>query len=211
MWLEKPFSRGQAWMDMLLLANHKAGHVRKRGVRTTVERGQLGWSMLALSDRWGWSRGKVQRFLDELEANKQIIQQKKRITTLITILNYDLYQSANTTDDTTDAQQTDINKNDKNDKEEKKNIRGEIFTPPSLEEVRAYCLERNRGIDPEKWYDHYTSNGWKVGKNKMKDWKAAVRTWEKNEIGKENGNNGKNGGKVGFAAAGEAGKRNWLD
>lgn len=54
------------------------------------------------------------------------------------------------------------------------------FTPPSLEEVEAYCRERNKGVNAEKWYNYYTANGWKVGKNPMKDWKAAVRTWEQN-------------------------------
>ena len=54
-----------------------------------------------------------------------------------------------------------------------------IFKKPTLEEVRAYCQERGNSVNPEKWYDHYTSNGWKVGKNPMKDWKAAVRTWER--------------------------------
>ncbi len=58
---------------------------------------------------------------------------------------------------------------------------GKRFTPPTLEKVRAYCLERSRGVDPERWMNHYTSNGWKVGKNSMKDWKAAVRTWENND------------------------------
>lgn len=56
------------------------------------------------------------------------------------------------------------------------------FTPPSLEEVRQYCLERGKGVDPEAWYDHYTANGWKVGKNAMKDWRAAVRQWERSEF-----------------------------
>lgn len=54
------------------------------------------------------------------------------------------------------------------------------FIPPSLEEVQAYCQERNKGVNAEKWYNYYTANGWKVGKNPMKDWKAAVRTWEQN-------------------------------
>ena len=58
------------------------------------------------------------------------------------------------------------------------------FTPPTLEEVREYCNERNNGVDPERFVDYYTSNGWKVGKNAMKDWKAAVRTWEKTETQK---------------------------
>lgn len=53
------------------------------------------------------------------------------------------------------------------------------FTPPHLEAVAAYCLERGNKVDPEVFIDFYDSKGWYVGKNKMKDWKAAVRTWEK--------------------------------
>lgn len=53
------------------------------------------------------------------------------------------------------------------------------FAPPTLEEVKAYCRERGNNVDPERWMDFYQSKGWMVGKNKMKDWKAAVRTWEK--------------------------------
>ena len=59
------------------------------------------------------------------------------------------------------------------------------FVKPTLEQVRAYCLERGKGVDAQKWYDYYSANGWKVGKNPMKDWKAAVRTWERS------GGNGK--------------------
>ena len=54
------------------------------------------------------------------------------------------------------------------------------FTPPSREEVQAYCIERNNNVDAERFIDYYTSNGWMVGKNHMKDWKSAVRTWERN-------------------------------
>lgn len=53
------------------------------------------------------------------------------------------------------------------------------FKKPTLEEVKQYCLERNNNIDPENFIDYYNSNGWKVGKNPMKDWKATIRTWEK--------------------------------
>jgi hypothetical protein len=56
------------------------------------------------------------------------------------------------------------------------------FVPPTLEDVKAYCQERNNGVDPNKWYDHYLAVGWKVGKNPMKDWKAAVRKWEENKV-----------------------------
>lgn len=57
---------------------------------------------------------------------------------------------------------------------------------PTVEEVKAYCVERQNNVNPQKWYDHYSSNGWKVGKNPMKDWKAAVRTWENSDIGGKN-------------------------
>ena len=57
------------------------------------------------------------------------------------------------------------------------------FTPPSVDEVRDYCLERKNGIDPERFIDFYASKGWRVGNQPMRDWKAAVRTWEKREGG----------------------------
>lgn len=60
--------------------------------------------------------------------------------------------------------------------------RPQAFTPPSPEEVRAYCRERGSCVDPQQWFDHYSSNGWKVGRNPMRDWKASVRTWERNGL-----------------------------
>jgi len=54
------------------------------------------------------------------------------------------------------------------------------FIKPSLEQVQAYCRERKNRINPQQFTDHYESNGWRVGKNPMRDWKAAVRTWERN-------------------------------
>ena len=56
------------------------------------------------------------------------------------------------------------------------------FKPPTVEEVREYCIERNNRVDPERFVDYYTANGWVQGKGKpIKDWKAAVRNWERNE------------------------------
>ena len=54
------------------------------------------------------------------------------------------------------------------------------FKKPTVEDVSLYCQSRNNLVDAEKFFDFYSSNGWRVGKNAMKDWKAAVRTWEKN-------------------------------
>lgn len=64
------------------------------------------------------------------------------------------------------------------DKEKKNNVKR--FLKPTIEEIGEYCVARNNGIDPQRFFDYYESNGWCVGKNKMKDWKAAVRNWERN-------------------------------
>ena len=60
------------------------------------------------------------------------------------------------------------------------------FEKPSISDIKQYCMERNNNVIAEHFYDYYESNGWKVGKNSMKDWKAAVRTWERSEYRKPN-------------------------
>lgn len=59
---------------------------------------------------------------------------------------------------------------------------GTHFQKPTIAEVAAYCQERAKGVDPQAWLDHYEANGWKVGKNPMKNWRAAVRTWERSAL-----------------------------
>lgn len=84
----------------------------------------------------------------------------------------------------TNRARLDKNRLDKNILEDKNRKAGKQpskrFTPPTLEEVRAYCLERKNNVDPVKFVNHYEANGWYRGKNKIKDWKACVRTWENN-------------------------------
>ena len=58
------------------------------------------------------------------------------------------------------------------------------FSKPTVEEVAAYCKERNNNVDPQRFWDFYEAKGWKIGKSPMKDWKACVRTWEKDGQGK---------------------------
>ncbi|KZE77507.1 hypothetical protein AV926_14125 [Myroides marinus] len=65
----------------------------------------------------------------------------------------------------------------------------QVFKKPTIQEIQEYCFERNNQVDPEKFFDHYESNGWMIGgKSKMKDWKAAIRTWEKNSFNNQNQN-----------------------
>ena len=63
----------------------------------------------------------------------------------------------------------------------KENIKEKKFTPPSADDVKAYCSERNNFVDAQQFVDFYTAKNWMIGKNKMKDWKAAVRTWERKD------------------------------
>lgn len=91
-WFCEKFTRGQAWVDLILLANHQDSYFYKRGVKIDVKRGQVGRSEVELSDRWKWSRSKVRKFLNDLEKEQQIKQHKTNVTQLISILNYDNYQ-----------------------------------------------------------------------------------------------------------------------
>lgn len=193
LWLQEPFTRGQAWVDLFLLANHTSGNIIIRGNIVEIKRGQLGWSEESLGERWKWSRGKVKRYLSYLETIQQIERQKSHIISLITVINYEKYQKNNTPDDTTDSttdghqtvQQTDTN-NNVNNGNNVKNVNNSVrrFAPPTFEEVQKYCLERNNSVDPQRFIDYYTSNGWRVGKNPMKDWQATIRTWEKGQTSK---------------------------
>jgi len=67
----------------------------------------------------------------------------------------------------------------------KEKVKAKRFAKPTIEDIKEYCIERNNFVDAEKFFDYYSSNGWKVGKNPMKDWKASVRTWEKNSTSEQ--------------------------
>ena len=60
------------------------------------------------------------------------------------------------------------------------------FVKPTIEQLKEYCEERKNNVDYQKFYYHYESNGWKVGKNSMKDWKATIRTWERSKFNNNN-------------------------
>lgn len=194
LWIdEEPFDRRSAWIDLLLLANHSDKEILFNGSPITIKRGQYLTSVRKLAEHWHWSANRTLRFLRLLESLKMITKESDNYRTLLTIENYGVYQDMwdtngytdgyadEHTDGYTDGSQT-IKKECK--KEINKDIKGTAtkkFVPPTLEEVKAYCVERNNNVDPERWFDFYSAKGWMVGSNKMKDWKAAVRTWEKSD------------------------------
>lgn len=105
--------------------------------------------------------------IEEVENNSKQIKQKNQLNRIDLIETKK--QEAETKEETKVFKKENINVLEK-----KQN-----FKKPTIEEIKSYCLERNNGIDPQKFFDFYESNGWKVGKNSMKDWRAAVRTWER--------------------------------
>lgn len=117
---------------------------------------------------------------NKYKINTSILKVKTQVETTVKM---EVFPQVKTT-----VEMTDINrqrereriKKDISNEISQKSTRQKKFAPPTVEEVAAYCLERKNKVDAAYFVDHYTSNGWKVGKQNMKDWKAAVRTWEKN-------------------------------
>ncbi len=101
MWLSEKFTKAQAWVDLFANANHAPGSFYVRGNEVKIGRGQLGWSIENMAQRWRWNRKTVMRFLSVLEQGQQIGQQRTRLTTIITIVNYDKYQDKGTSKRTT--------------------------------------------------------------------------------------------------------------
>jgi len=127
------------------------------------------------------SRGSIQNWLKLLEDNgyiertvifrqgsKEILSRYIKLKDKGSLKNYT---------DNTNINITNTNLTDSNKKER--------FKKPSIEEVKNYCILRNNNIDAESFIDFYESKNWQIGKNKMKDWKACVRTWERREIKKQ--------------------------
>ena len=92
LWSDKPFSRGQAWIDLLLMANYQDQKVAIKGQIIDIKRGQLLRGTNNLADRWGWSRSKVIRFLEQCEADGMCFVNGTAYGTIISIRNYDAYQ-----------------------------------------------------------------------------------------------------------------------
>ena len=114
----------------------------------------------------------AESYKDTCNRNRENISKRyERIRANTTV--YETYQEK-------EEEKEELLKKDISNEISQKSTRQKKFVPPTVEEVASYCLERKNKVDAAYFVDHYTSNGWKVGKQNMKDWKAAVRTWEKN-------------------------------
>lgn len=169
------------FIDLLLDANYEDSKVGFQ----VIKRGQCLTSLKRIHENTGLTYQEIRTSLSKLEKSGEINKQTTNRYSIITINKYNDYQEINK--QTTNKQQTNNNiiiKNNKNNKNKEsisKDIPKKVFTKPSIEEIKEYCNERNNNVDPERFHNFYESKGWMVGSNKMKDWKAAIRTWEQKE------------------------------
>lgn len=189
LWTCEPFTRGQAWVDLIMLANHKDSFFYVRNIKVNVKRGQVAWSEPRLAERWKWSRTKVRKFLKDLEKEQQIIQQKSNVTQVITLVNYDKYQNKEQQQDsskTAKEQQQDPYKNDKNEKNNKKGLeeRKQDFAQQLKPYFEVYGSEMLNDFF-EYWTEH-GENDRKMRFEKEKSFgiKRRLATWNKNKYSK---------------------------
>lgn len=175
------------WVYLLLKATHKEKEMIFSGEKITLKPGQLITGRKKISEWSKVNESKVQRILKSFENEHQIEQQTANKNRLITVVNWDKYQSTEqqfeqqvNNNRTTTEQQLNTNKKERN-KECKKDIESRRFTPPTPQEVSEYCIEKGYSVDADKFVDFYTAKNWMIGKNKMKDWKAAVRNWNRRD------------------------------
>lgn len=153
-----------------------------------LKRGQLVTSIRQLADKLQMTPRGVRTSLNRLKSTGEVTQQSTNRYTVITVNNYDKYQSSGTpggkrpaqdrqAGGTAAAQEQEYKKDQKDKKDQKGEKRQTAFVPPTLEQVRAYCAQHNPALDAERFLNFYQSKGWMVGSSPMRDWKAAVRGW----------------------------------
>ena len=152
-----------------------AVHLLLHLLLTANKEGMAKVSLRQLSKDLGMSPAIARRRLDKLRSNDIISCTPSRDGTEVTILNFVTYQQPK--DEQPKEQPSEPPQQPQEPHSPHKN-RSQCFRPPSVAMVAEYCQQRGNGIDPQAFVDFYISKGWMIGKNKMKDWKAAVRTWE---------------------------------
>ena len=189
------------WVYLIMRANWKPAWF----LGVEIPRGSLAASMKSLADETGMTPVTVRKWLKVFEADGMITRKATNRFTIINISKYKdfqdipedrvlqqslqqpLEQSLQQPLEQSLQQPLHNRTNKQSNKEtnikerEKRESTSSRFVPPSLDEIILFCEEKEIGVDPETFVNYYESNGWMVGNHKMKDWKAALRTWEKRD------------------------------
>ena len=184
-WYKSP-STGYLFIFLILSANF----AEQRFMGKKIKRGQFVTSLATIAQKTGLSVQQVRTGIKHLISTNEITNDSYRTYRIITVVNYDEYQMS--TKELTNEQQT-ANKPLTNEQQQYKNTKNtkkgrnidsgtaSRFTPPTADEIDIFCRENGIRIDVGRFIDHYTANGWMVGKNHMKDWRATVRNWARRD------------------------------
>jgi len=162
------------WLYLLMAASLTDKATVFNGKMLNIKRGDLVFGLHAASSRLGISVRRLRKYLDWFESDHMIDKQTTNKFSIISITNYSQYQDTGkqpSSKSQATAKQTSTTIQVTSNKEQS--------IPPTVDEVRAYCESRGNGIDPEMFIAFYEARGWKIGKDRMKSWKACVVTWEK--------------------------------
>lgn len=187
-WEDKPFSKGQAWIDMLLLASHVDSKFVLGGELVETPKGSFVTSEVKLMERWGWSKSKTRLFLKMLEKDKMIVKKSDRKKTTITIVKYSAFQEGKTTKkpqknhrETTERPPKDTIKNTNNVEELKRSSNAHARTP-LLSEIQTFINDNKLNVDADKFFLHYSKDNWTTKDGKpITDWQSLLKHWNSTE------------------------------
>ena len=147
LWEDKPFSRGQAWIDLILLVNHEDNKTLIDGELIEVKRGSKITSLRKLADKWGWSTTKVKKFLELLQKEQMIKFESDNKKTLVSIENYSVYQSKDNTENTVKKQSDNTEVTQKNFKSN-----SEVIQKKTNKNDKEYIKNDKEGEEGEEVY-----------------------------------------------------------
>ena len=190
-WIWDDPEKLRAWLDILLMVNHENKQIPFNGHIKVIHRGEKLTSLSKLAERWKWTRNRVSRFIDLLCEAEMVTADRTANGTLLTVVNYGIYQSPRYTDEATNEAaneatseatheaQTRINKNYKNVKNGKREGNApHTFTPPDEQEVKDYCRAMDYKMNVSLVMAYYEARDWCLSHGKkMADWKKAVTAW----------------------------------
>lgn len=200
-WIWSDAERLKAWLDLLLEVNHEDRQIQFEGHIKTIKRGQKLTSLRKLSERWGWSRNRVADFIRLLIEADMVTADRTRHGTLLTVVNYDFFQSQQDTHRATHeathraTQRTHTEphtehkqelKNNKNDKKEREGQAPHSPFRPSEEFVRQYCSDHNLKINVDRFMAYYGARDWTLGKGmkveRPDQLEQLIKSWSSTEI-----------------------------
>ena len=185
-WLREPFTYGQAWVDLIGMANWADKDKFFRHQHQKVKRGQIVTSQQALADRWKWSRAKVRTYLRNIERAGMVTTERTTSYTTITIEKYAFYQDKPPTKSPTqnqrkaNAEPTESQRKAIQEEYKNKEIPLRVYIPTRAD-LASYVSEADLDADPDEIFDYYEAVGWEINGKPIKDWRAVCRRWRSYE------------------------------